>query len=165
MIVGEADFHDLLALAKNQAVELAELRRQFSNMIRPGVVEELDPQKGYRLSWGQDEQGQKILSPWYPHPEAGGANKTWSPLTKGQVMTAINPGGDPRQGFLIQGGFTDQFKAPSQSLDETVREAHGGKMREVVTKDGHRTLTLAGNETMTVTGTIVISAAGGGQLK
>jgi len=35
-------------------------------------------------------------------------------------MTAINPAGDSRQGFLVRGGFCDQFPQPSQSTDENV---------------------------------------------
>jgi phage baseplate assembly protein gpV len=113
--------------------ELEELKRVVGNLIRTGTVEDADPQKGYRLNFGTDEDGQPVKSPWYPYPESGGPTKSWMPLGKGQVMTAINPAGDSRQGFLVRGGFCDQFPQPSQSLDENVFSF--GDVRITVNKD------------------------------
>jgi phage baseplate assembly protein gpV len=156
---------DILELRR----ELADVRLTMARMVQTGTVEELDGQNGYRVKLGEDENGKPILSPWYPHPEAGGVALTWVPLTKGEIVTAINPGGDPQKGFLIRGGFSDQFQQPSQSLDETVFDFHKGKRREVTDKNGNHTVTLAGDETRTikggqtlnVQGQIVFSAGGG----
>lgn len=117
-----SDFEDLLHEVAAMRRELSELRIAQRNTIRTGTVEERDAQKGYRLNWGKDDQGKTILSPWYPHPESGGGAKTSFPLTKGQIVTAINPGGDFRQGFLMRGGFSDQNPSPSSNLDENVFE-------------------------------------------
>ncbi|KAB2859320.1 MAG: hypothetical protein F9K43_23985, partial [Bauldia sp.] len=88
--------------------------------LRVGPVEEVDARKGFRVKWGEDGDGRPFLSPWYPHPESGGATSTWMPLSKGQVVGIINPDGDPRQGVLMRGGFSGQNPPPSESLAENV---------------------------------------------
>lgn len=140
--------------------DLAEVNVRLRNTVRTGTIAERDAVKGYRVDWGKDADGKTILSPWYPHPEAGGDHKSWEPLTVGQIVTALNPGGDPRQGFLVRGGFSDRFAQPSSSLDETVRSLHGGKLKETVTSSG-RKVEITGDESLTATGSLVISAAGG----
>jgi len=98
--------------------EIAELRRVQANMIRTGTVAEVDAAKGYRVNLGADDQGEPKLSPWLPHPEAGGDLLSWAPLTVGQVVTLLGSPGDPRKAVLLRSGFTDQFEAPSQDLEE-----------------------------------------------
>lgn len=100
--------------------EIAELRREAANMIRTGTVAAVDPARGYRVDIGPDDQGQPKLTPWLPHPEAGGDLLSWAPLTVGQVVTLLCSPGDPRKAVLLRSGFTDQFRAPSQNLEENV---------------------------------------------
>lgn len=138
-----SDLHDLLEVVAELKVQLAETRTLMRNMVRTGTVEERDGSKGYRLNWGKDDQGKTILSPWYPHPESGGGVKTSIPLTKGQIVTAINPGGDSRQGFLVRGGFSDQNPAPSSNLDENVFTF---KDVRVEIADGKLKITVGGTE-------------------
>lgn len=152
------DFSDLLDVVLGLKRELAEAKTMIRNMVRTGTVEERDAKKGYRVNWGNDDEGKPILSPWMPHPEAGGMDKSWNPLAKGEIVTSINPGGDPRQGFLVRGGFGGQFAQPSENLDESVRELQGGKVREVASKDGDLTVTLK-SETIKASGTVTIEAA------
>lgn len=138
-----SDFDDLLHEVAALRRELSEVRIAQRNTIRTGTVEERDAQKGYRLNWGKDDQGKTILSPWYPHPESGGGAKTSFPLTKGQIVTAINPNGDFRQGFLVRGGFSDQNPSPSQNLAENVF-TFGNVRIEVA--DGKLKITVGGSE-------------------
>lgn len=152
-----SDFDDLLRLVLKQNHRIAELEYKLANFAQLGPVEETDAKKGYRLNLGKDNQGKTVLSPWYPHPEAGGKkHKTWKPLTKGEIMMAINPSGDPRQGFLIRAGFSDQkgFKQPSENLDEVVEEnfRDGDNVQRKVTidKDGNKSETLKGKNTVSV---------------
>ncbi|WP_454919219.1 baseplate assembly protein [Xanthobacter sediminis] len=81
---------------------------------------EADALKGYRLSLGEDRDGNPRLSPWLPHPDSGGGNKSWRPLSRGQIVAAISPGGDLPQGFLLRAGFGGQDPPPSQDLAEVV---------------------------------------------
>lgn len=109
----------------NLKADVEALKSAFGSALRVGAVEQVDAQKGFRISWGKDGDGNAFLSPWYPHPESGGATSTWAPLSKGQVVGVINPDGDPRQGILLRGGFSDQNPPPSQSLGEN-RFSFGG---------------------------------------
>lgn len=100
--------------------DIEELKTAFGSALRVAPVAVVDPVKGFRVSWGEDPDGGAFLSPWYPHPESGGATSTWAPLSVGQVVGVINPDGDPRQGILLRGGFSGKNPAPSQNLDENL---------------------------------------------
>ncbi|MFN4098152.1 MAG: hypothetical protein ACK4GT_00110 [Pararhodobacter sp.] len=95
------------------------LKTAFGNAMKVGPVEELDARKGYRIKLGDGPDG-PYLSPWYPHPESGGATKTWAPLSKGQVVGMINPTGDPRQGILVRGGFSGENGPPSEDIEANI---------------------------------------------
>jgi phage baseplate assembly protein gpV len=101
--------------------DLEVLKNAFGRAIKVGPVEEVDPVKGYRLKLGESG-GRPFLSPWYPHPETG---KTSVPLKKGQVVGVINPVGDPRQGVLIRGGYSDGQPAPNDDMEANVFEDAG----------------------------------------
>ncbi len=113
--------------------EIAELRREAANMIRTGTVAAVDPARGYRVDIGPDDQGQPKLTPWLPHPEAGGDLLSWAPLTVGQVVTLLGSPGDPRKAVLLRSGFTDQFQAPSQDIEENMLEY--GRSKVIVRKE------------------------------
>ena len=100
------------------AADLQMLKTAVGNMLKVGPIEEIDAEKGYRLKLGTAPDGSPYLSPWYPHPEAGGDAKSWVPLSKGQVVGVLNPSGDPRQGTLLRSGFSDKFPQPSTDLAE-----------------------------------------------
>lgn len=99
-------------------IDIEMLKTAFGNALKVGPVEVVDAEKGYRLKLGEAPDGSPFLSPWYPHPESGGATGTWAPLSKGQIVGVINPGGDPRQGVLIRGGFSGINPPISESLGE-----------------------------------------------
>lgn len=99
-------------------VDIEMLKTAFGNALKVGPVEVIDAKKGYRLKLGDGPDGQPFLSPWYPHPESGGATGTWAPLSKGQVVGVMNPNGDPRQGVLIRGGFSGINPPISENLGE-----------------------------------------------
>lgn len=105
--------NELIALR----AEMEALKNTVARLIQVGTVEELDAEKGYRLKLGEGEDGKPFLSPFYPHPETG---KTSVPLKKNQIMVAINPGGDPRQGLLVRGGYSDEHKSPNENLEANV---------------------------------------------
>lgn len=128
--------------------DVEQLKSLFGRALRVGPVEVVDPERGFRIKLGDGADGEPYLSPFYPHPESGGATSTWAPLSKGQIVGIINPGGDPRRGVLLRGGFSDQNPPPSQSLDEN-------KFRF-----GGVTLTINKNGSLTVDadGTVLVNA-------
>ena len=150
------EFADLVAIVVDLTREVAQLKRELAGMVKVGTVAETDAKKGYRLDFGKDDNGQSKLSPWLPHPESGGKAKSWFPMSKGQVVAMMTPPGDPRQGFMLRDGFTDQYKQPSQNLQENVFEY--GNVR-VVMKDDHASIT-AGSASITIAnGEITLKAS------
>jgi len=99
-------------------VDIEMLKTAFGNALKVGPIEVVDAKRGYRLKLGEGPDGQPFLSPWYPHPESGGATGTWAPLSKGQIVGVLNPSGDPRQGLLIRGGFSGVHPPISENLAE-----------------------------------------------
>lgn len=101
------------------SADVEALKNAFGRAIRVGPVALVDKEKGYRLKLGEAPDGQPFLSPWYPHPETG---KTSVPLKVGQVVGVINPAGDPRQGVLIRGGYSDGQPSPNEDMEANVFE-------------------------------------------
>ncbi|MFI3903766.1 baseplate assembly protein [Ochrobactrum sp. S1502_03] len=118
-------------------IDIEMLKTAFGKSLKVGPVAAIDAEKGYRIKFGEDENGQPFLSPWYPHPESGGASSTWMPLSLGQIVGMINPNGDPRQGLLIRGGFSDANQPPSNDLLASVFRAFGVN---ATVKDGKITI-------------------------
>lgn len=106
--------------------DIEALRSAFGRSIKVGSVEMVDPQRGYRLKFGEAEDGKAFLSPWYPHPETG---KSSIPLKLGQVVGVVNPSGDPRQGFLVRAGYSDDHPAPNQDMAANVFSDAGVTIR------------------------------------
>ncbi|MGF9694704.1 baseplate assembly protein [Rhizobium sp. 0TCS1.26] len=100
------------------------LKTAFGNSLKMGPVELVDATKGYRLRLGGTDEDPH-LSPWYPHPETG---KTSIPLKKGQVVGVVNPSGDPRQGFMIRGGYSDGNPSPNDNAEANVFRDAGVKV-------------------------------------
>lgn len=124
-----------------QRADIEQLKTLFGRALRVGPVEVVDPERGFRIKLGDGADGKPFLSPFYPHPESGGATSTWAPLSKGQIVGVINPGGDPRRGVLLRGGFSEANPPPSQSLDENKLEF--GQVTITLGKDGSVTIDAA----------------------
>lgn len=117
--------------------DIEALKTAFANSLKSGPVEQIDAKKGYRLKLGDGDDG-PYLSPWYPHPETG---KSSVPLEKGQIVGVLNPNGDPRQGLLIRGGYSDDLASPNDNMDANVFEAAGVRIE---IKDGSLKVTISG---------------------
>lgn len=140
---------DIIALRS----ELEALKNTVARLIQVGTVAVMDAEKGYRIKLGEDADGQPFLSPFYPHPETG---KTSVPLKKNQIAVALNPGGDPRQGMLVRGGYSDEHKSPNDDLEANVFEDAGVR---VSIKDG-ALIIKAGAVILTVSGDGLIITGG-----
>jgi hypothetical protein len=122
-------------------LDIEMLKTAFGNALKIGPVEIVDKDRGYRLRLGGTDE-QPFLSPWYPHPETG---KTSVPLKKGQIVGVVNPTGDPRQGLIFRGGYSDQHGSPNENMDANVF-ADAGVRLEVV--DGRLVVTAEGRVTV-----------------
>lgn len=125
----------LVALVERLLHDIADLKLMVANTVRVGPVADIDPARGYRVAMGVDRDGNEVLSPWLPHPDSGGANADWVPLSKGQIVGVLSPSGDIRQAVLMRAGFGGENKPPSQDPDEVVLLSKG-KTRIFATEDG-----------------------------
>jgi hypothetical protein len=132
-----------------QRADIEQLKTLFGRSLKVGPVEVVDAERGFRIKLGEGQGGKPYLSPFYPHPESGGATSTWAPLSKGQIVGIINPGGDARRGVLLRGGFSDENPPPSQSLEENVYSFNGVTITvrsgQLIIAIGDVTWTLSGD--------------------
>lgn len=126
--------------------EVQFLKSAVSRMVKEGVVEERDAEKGYRIRIAEGENGPPALSYWVPHPEDA---KTSVPLKKGQRVMLLCPGGDIRQACIIRTGYSNDLSSPNSDLEANVF-ADGG-YRQVI-KDGGLTITAEGQIQITASG-------------
>lgn len=83
------------------------LATRLNSMVREGVVEEVDATKGVARV---DAHGIKTkMIPWM---QQAGAINEWTPLSVGQRVTIISPGGDIGRAFILPGGYTEQTPQP-----------------------------------------------------
>ena len=96
-----------------------EIHRRILNIIRKGVVIDVShaatPPK-CQISMGD------LDSNWLPWltPAAGGTRE-WNPPTVGEQVLVLCPGGDPAQGFVLHGLFSENKWPPSFSPDTHTR--------------------------------------------
>lgn len=88
----------------------AELLRCLQNLIRLGVVAEIDHANPPRVR----VQSGKLLTGWLPW-SAGRAGETrkWDPVTIGEQVLILSPGGDLAAGIVVPSIYSDAFPAPS----------------------------------------------------
>lgn len=135
--------------------EVERLKTLIGNMIPTGTVAAVDPVRGYRLKLGDGPDG-PYLSPFYPHPESG---KSSSPLKVGQIAAGLNPAGDPRQGFLVRGGYGGGQPSPNADMDANVFEDAGVRISVA-----GGSLTVVAGGTMFVLSAAGFTQTGGNQM-
>lgn len=83
---------------------------RLNNMFREGTVKSVDEKAGTAIV---DAHGvESKPSPWLT--QAGEINE-WTPLSEGQRVVLISPGGDMGRSFIMPGGYTDDVKAPDDT--------------------------------------------------
>lgn len=90
--------------------------RMIANLIKQGVVEEVDPAEGrVRVRHGG------LLTDWLPYfvPAAGGVS-VHRPPSVNENCVVFSPSGEPANGFVLCGMASSAHAQPSQSADETV---------------------------------------------
>ncbi|SFK99289.1 Phage P2 baseplate assembly protein gpV [Pseudovibrio ascidiaceicola] len=122
----DSEWEVIAELLTQQQAELETLRSVISEMIQVGPVHDIDPDKGYRIKLGEDEEGAPYLSPWKPHPET---SKTSIPLKVGQMVGTLNPNGDPRQGILLPGGYSNDHETPNTDMEANVFQDAGVRIQ------------------------------------
>jgi phage baseplate assembly protein V len=97
---------------------ITELLRLIQNLLRTGAVEEVDLTQNppvCRVRSG------KNLTEWRPFMTfRAGTTKTWEPLTVGEEVLLLSPGGELANCIVLAGLNSDDNPAPSHSADEHI---------------------------------------------
>lgn len=122
----------------------AELSRMIANLIKQGVVAEVDAAAGVvRVRHGE------LLTDWlgYFVPAAGGVS-VHRPPSVGENCIVLSPSGEPANGLVLCGIKSSAHQQPSGSADETVVRFPDGARAEYNHAAGR--LKLSGVKTVDV---------------
>ncbi|MDC9588189.1 phage baseplate assembly protein V [Xenorhabdus sp. XENO-10] len=125
--------------------QLTELLRLMRNLIRTGVITQVDTTKGMcRVATGNLETN------WlnWLTSRAGNARTWWAPSVGEQVLL-LSIGGELTTAFVLPAIFSDEFPAPSISPEATYIKFPDGAVMEYEPQSG--ALTVTGIKTATVT--------------
>ena len=96
---------------------IVELERRLEATVRVGRVVEVDAESGLaKVDVGTPSE--PLISNWLPWTERAGAIKTWTPPEPGEQVRLISPAGDMAQGWIDQGGFSNQNPQPHNKGQE-----------------------------------------------
>ena len=101
---------------------LAALERRVNALFRTGKVAavQLSPYRA-RVDIGPDEAGRPVLTDLLPVATLrAGEVRTWTPLTVGERVSVLSPGGEDASAFVWSALTSEDFEAPSAVADEEV---------------------------------------------
>lgn len=135
---------------------IPELERKLENLVRLGHVSAVDPAKGCRVKSGG------IETDWLPWLELrAGSDRTWWPPSVEEQVVLLCPGGNPANGIVLFGIFSDANPAPAASLALVVlAKMRDGSLIIYDTAAHHLQADLAGSATLTTVGNLFASIGG-----
>lgn len=124
----------------------AEAERLIANLIRMGVVAELDTTEArVRVKMGG------LTTDWLPWLTArAGATRTWSAPTVGEQVLVLSPYGDPSQAVALPAIYQDGKPAPADSADVERVVFPDGSVVEHDSASNTLTVTVAGSGNVVV---------------
>lgn len=137
-------------LAQEQRIE--QLDRRLNNIVREARVTEIDAAKAL-----VKVEAHGLLSAWSPWLERAGAIRTWSPPSVGERVILLSPTGEPGQGLVLAGGYSDAFPAPHDRAGEH-RQVVGDA--GVLMRDGEVVLAVGTAELRITAAGAVLTVAG-----
>ncbi|HHR6031360.1 TPA: phage baseplate assembly protein V [Providencia alcalifaciens] len=129
----------------------AELLRIIRNMIRTGVIIDVDIRRGCRVQTGN------LQTDWLPWvtQRAGSARQVWAPSV-GEQVVILSIGGELTTGIVLVGLFSDEYSEPTDSLTANHVTYPDGAVIEYEPETG--ALTATGIKTATIEASEQISA-------
>lgn len=134
---------------------LTDLTRRLENLIRAGTIAELDPEPPRcRVKSGG------LLTDWLPFfALRAGEDSEWDPPSVGEQCLVLSPSGNPAQGFVIFGLYSDHFPAPDNVPTRRRRKYRDGAVIDYDTATHTLTATLpqGGKANLIATGGVHIT--------
>lgn len=148
---------------------IAELRRLIHNLIRVGIVTDVDygdpaaePPKPPRV---RVEIGE-LETNWLRWIESrAGTTRTWCPPTVDEQVIVFAPGGDLNTAVVLTGLFRNIHRAPSDNGDHFHAVMPDGAVIDYHHVEHHLKVDIPGDITINATGDIRITASGDMHLK
>ncbi|MEQ1968660.1 phage baseplate assembly protein V [Xenorhabdus nematophila] len=130
--------------------QLTELLRRLRNLIRIGIVTQVDTTRGRcRVETGHLE------TDWLHWLTArAGNSRTWWAPSVGEQVLILSIGGELTTAFVLPAIFSDAFPAPSTSPEATHIQFPDGAVMEYEPQSG--ALTVTGIQTATVTASVSV---------
>lgn len=124
----------------------AEIERLLANLIRVGVVAELDEAEArVKVRVGG------LLTDWLPWLTGrAGATRTWSAPRPGEQVLVLSPYGDPSQAVAMPSIYQDAAPAPAASKDVERVVFPDGSIVEYDSASNTLTVTVAGSGNVVV---------------
>lgn len=138
---------------------LVELARLVANLIRHGVIEQVDlaaepPAARVRLRSG-------LLTDWLPwQPKRAAGNRSWDPVEVGEAVIVLAESGDLANGVILPALYTSTAQAPSANPDKAVYVFSDGAVIEYDRAAHALTATLpsGGTADITVPGAVNVTS-------
>ena len=112
----------------------AEDRRRQVNMIRTGIVVQVDPAR-HRVKVDLGCEGHPLPTPWIGWAACAGVARIWTPPDIGTRMTVLSPAGEiDEKSLALYGGYTPDHPAPS--TDGAASQFTFGALSVTATTDG-----------------------------
>lgn len=132
----------------------AELLRRLENLLRPGVIAQVQYKPlRVRVATGG------LLTGWLAvFAQRAGEDREWNPPSIGEQCLVLSPSGEPAQGFVLVGLYSDAHSAPDDSPTRHRRAYRDGAVIEYDTETHQLRAELPAE------GTFELIAAGGSRI-
>ncbi len=125
-------------------MQIPDLSRLIENLIRTGTIAEVDhDNQRCRVQSGQ------LKTDWLPWIAGrAGTTKTWSPPTLGEQCMIFSPSGEPANGIVLTGLYSDSNAAPSSNPNKQLMTLPDGGRIEY--DHGTGALDISGVDTINI---------------
>lgn len=150
-------------LSPDEIAALSDLERRLANVVRLGVVAEVDIESTRcRVRYDVDADGEPVSTDWLPWlTRRAGVDRAWWAPSEGEQVALLAPGGELTRAVVLPGLFSAAHPAPDDSaLSDATLYADGARVE--YDRDAHRySVTVpAGGEIMLTVGTRRIRLTG-----
>lgn len=138
-------------LAEQDAL-IESLHRRLNNLVREGTVTDVDFEKGKaRVKHGE------LDSPALSWATRSGSQQEWDPVAKGERVLVLSPTGDPAQGIILPGGYSDEFAQPYDKGKSWYRKVGNATL---LMDDEQITLTIGATSLKITAGGLTLTSGG-----